>query len=192
MRWADLGDGQHGFSLLNEAKYGYDAEGNVLRLTLLRSPTWPDPVADRGHQHFSYALYPHAGTWQQALTERLGYQYNYELRAAQLLPHTGSLPLEHSFASVTPENVVLTAVKKAEDDNGLIFRVFEWAGKDSTVTFAVPPGATAATETNLMEKPLGSPLTVSGDKVTIPIHPYEILSIRVDYPHNATAMASTR
>jgi alpha-mannosidase len=192
MRWADLGDGQHGFSLLNEAKYGYDAEGNVLRLTLLRSPTWPDPVADRGHQHFSYALYPHAGTWQQALTERLGYQYNYELRAAQLLPHTGSLPLEHSFASVTPENVVLTAVKKAEDDNGLIFRVFEWAGKDSTVTFTVPPGATAATETNLMEKPLGSPLTVGGDKVTIPIHPFEILSIRVDYPHNATAMASTK
>ncbi|HMF63785.1 MAG TPA: glycosyl hydrolase-related protein, partial [Edaphobacter sp.] len=82
-----------------------------------------------------------------------------------------------------PENVVLTAIKKAEDDNGLIFRVFEWAGKRSEVTFTVPAGATAATETNLMEKPLGSPLPVSGNKVTVPISPYEILSIRVDYPH---------
>ena len=43
LRWADLGDGQHGFSLINESKYGYDAKGNVLRLSLLRSPTWPDP-----------------------------------------------------------------------------------------------------------------------------------------------------
>ena len=48
LRWADLGDGQHGFSLINESKYGYDAVGNVLRLTLLRSPTWPDPDADQG------------------------------------------------------------------------------------------------------------------------------------------------
>jgi alpha-mannosidase len=182
MRWADLGDNQHGFSLINESKYGYDAKDNVLRLSLLRSPTWPDPEADRGHHHFSYALYPHAGTWKEARTERAGYEYNYRLKAMQVESHTGSLPAEHSYLSVAPENVVLTAVKKAEDDNSLIFRVFEWAGKQSEVTFTVPPGATAATETNLMEKTVGTPLPLSGDKVTIPIHPYEILSIRVDYP----------
>jgi alpha-mannosidase len=183
MRWADLGDSQHGFSLINESKYGYDAKDNVLRLSLLRSPTWPDPDADRGHHHFSYALYPHAGTWKEARTERAGYEYNYRLKAMQVESHTGSLPAEHSYLSVAPENVVLTAVKKAEDDNGLIFRVFEWAGKQSEVTFTVPPGATVATETSLMEKTVGTPLPLSGDKVTIPIHPYEILSIRVDYPH---------
>ena len=72
LRWADLGDGQHGFSLINESKYGYDDQGNVLRLSLLRSPTWPDPDADRGHHHFSYELYPHAGDWKQALSERRG------------------------------------------------------------------------------------------------------------------------
>jgi alpha-mannosidase len=184
LRWADLGDGQHGFSLINEAKYGYDGRDNVLRLSLLRSPTWPDAEADRGHQHFSYALYPHAGTWKDALTERAGYEYNYKLKAMQVEAHTGSLPAEHSYLAVSPENVVLTAVKKAEDDNGLIFRVFEWAGKQSEVTFAVPAGASSATETNLMEKTVGAPLPVSGDKVTIPIHPYEILSLRVDYPHS--------
>jgi alpha-mannosidase len=183
MRWADLGDSQHGFSLINESKYGYDAKDNVLRLSLLRSPTWPDPEADRGHHHFSYELYPHAGTWKEARTERAGYEYNYRLQAMQVESHTGSLPAEHSYLSVAPENVVLTAVKKAEDDNGLIFHVFEWAGKQSEVTFTVPPGATAATETNLMEMTVGTPLPLSGDKVTIPIQPYEILSLRVDYPH---------
>jgi alpha-mannosidase len=187
MRWADLsgpgGDGkQHGLSVINSSKYGYDAVGNTLRLTLLRSPKWPDPEADMGHHHFHYALYPHAGTWKDALTVRHGYEYNYPLTAVVTTAHAGSLPAEHSFASVSPENVVLTAVKKAEDANGLIFRVYEWAGKDATVEFHVPAGATGATITNLMETPEGSALAVTGDLVKAPIHPFEILTIRVDYP----------
>jgi alpha-mannosidase len=76
---------------------------------------------------------------------------------------------------------VLTAVKKAEDANGLIFRVVEWAGKDSTVRFTVPPGAIAATETDLMEHPVGGELKIDGNSVQVPIKPYEILSLRVDY-----------
>jgi alpha-mannosidase len=181
MRWADLGDGKHGLSVLNKDKYGYDAAGNTLRLTLLRSPKWPDPDADMGRQHFQYALYPHAGTWKDALTVRHGWEYDYPLQAVVTTAHAGSLPAEHSFASVTPDNVVLTAVKKAEDANGLIFRVYEWAGKSGTVEFHVPPGATGATVTNLMETPEGSPLEIAGDAVKAPIHPYEILTVRVNY-----------
>jgi alpha-mannosidase len=182
LRWADLGNGQHGFSLINESKYGYDAKDNVLRLSLLRSPTSPDQDADRGPHHFHYALYPHTGDWKQGLTERHGYEYNYKLKAFQVERHTGALPLEHSYISVAPENVLLTAVKKAEDDNGLIFRMYEWAGKSGDVQIHVPAGATSATLTNLMEKPEGSSLPVSGNTVTAPIHPYEILTVRVDYP----------
>jgi alpha-mannosidase len=181
MRWADLGDGKHGLSVINNTKYGYDAVGNLLRLTLLRSPKWPDPEADMGQQHFEYALYPHAGTWKDAMTVRHGYEYSYPLAAVVTTAHAGSLPAEHSFASVTPENVVLTAVKKAEDANGLIFRVYEWAGKDSTVEFHVPAGATSATVTNMQETPEGGALAVSGDVVKAPIHPYEILTVRVDF-----------
>jgi len=188
MRWGDLSgagaDGKvHGLSLLNQDKYGYDAVGNVLRLTLLRSPTWPDPDADQGHHYFHYALYPHAGTWKDALTVRHGWEYDYPLQAVVTTAHAGSLPAEHSFASVSPENVVLTAVKKAEDANGLIFRVYEWAGKETTAEFHVPPGATGATITNLMEQAEGDPLKVEGDVVKAPIHPYEILTILVKYPN---------
>jgi len=183
MRWADLGDGKHGLSVINNTKYGYDAVGNLLRLTLLRSPKWPDPDADMGRQHFEYALYPHAGTWKDAMTVRHGYEYNYPLSAEATVGHPGTLPATHSFASVMPENVVLTAVKKAEDAKGLIFRVYEWAGKDSTVEFHVPPGATGATVTNMQETPEGSALNLTGDVVKAPIHPYEILTVRVDYPN---------
>lgn len=183
MRWADLGDGKHGFSLINESKYGYDAKGNVLRISLLRSPTWPDPNADRGHHHFSYSLYPHAGSWKEAMTVRHGYDFNYVLQSMQLEPHEGKRPPEESFVTVSNPNVVLTAIKKAEDSDGLIFRFYEWAGSSGDVQIKVPAGATGATLTNLMEKPEGSPLTVTSDSVTVPVHPFEIVSVQVDYPH---------
>ncbi|MGA7852383.1 MAG: glycoside hydrolase family 38 C-terminal domain-containing protein [Candidatus Acidiferrales bacterium] len=183
LRWADLGDAHHGFSLINESKYGYDAKGNVLRISLLRSPVWPDLDADRGHHHFSYALYPHAGDWKQALTVRHGYDFNYKLQAMQVQAHVGKWPPRQSLATIEPENVVLTAVKKAEDSDALILRFYEWAGKSSEVRINVPAGASAATLTNLMEQPEGSPLNVTASgQITVPIHPYEIQSVRVDYP----------
>jgi alpha-mannosidase len=181
LRWADLDDGKHGFSLINDSKYGYDAKDNVLRLSLLRSPTSPDPLADQGHHHFTYSLYPHQGDWKQALTERRAYEYNYKLTALQVYPHDGSLPSEYSYVAVTPENVLLTAMKKAEDSDGLILRLVEWAGESGEVKLKVPHGATSAVVTNLMEKSEGLAIRVVDDTVVVPIHPHEILSLRVDY-----------
>jgi alpha-mannosidase len=186
MRWADLGDAKQGLSLLNDSKYGYDAAGNTLRITLLRSATWPDEVADKGRQQFRYTLYPHAGSWKQALTVHRGYELNDPLKAEQVFPHTGALPAEHSWASIENPNVTLTAIKKAEDADALVFRMYEWAGTASDVKLHIPPGATYAVETNLMEKPEGAHLNLSGDVVTVPIKPYEILTVEATYPHNAT------
>ena len=185
LRWADLGDDHQGVSILNDSKYGYDALDNTLRLTLLRSPTWPDPNADRGVQRFRYAIYPHTGNWKQALTVRHGYELNDPIIATQLSPHTGAQPSEQSLISVENPNVTLTAVKKAEDANGLIFRMYEWAGTPGEVKLHVPHGATAAVESNLMEKPEGAPLPLDGDIVKVPIKPYEILTVLVSYTPKA-------
>ena len=180
LRWADLGDASHGFSLINDSKYGYDGKNNVLRLSLLRSPTWPDPDADRGHHEFSYSLYPHEGDWKQAMTVRRGYEFNYPLRAFQVEAHAGSLPAEHSFVGVRGDNVVLTALKKAEDGDGLIVRLYEWAGKTGNVQITLPEGASSASLSNLMEKPEGNALPISNGVVSVPVHPYEIVSVKVE------------
>jgi len=182
LRWADLGDEKQGVSILNDSKYGYDAVGNVLRLTLLRSPTWPDENADQGEQKFTYAIYPHAGSWKDAQTVRRGYELNDPLKAEQVFAHTGTMPAEFSFASVENANVTLTAVKKAEDSDSLVFRMYEWAGKASEVKLHVPKGAQYAVESNLMEKVEGGHLPLVGDVVTVPIKPYEILTVQVAYP----------
>jgi alpha-mannosidase len=187
MRWADLGDASQGVSILNDSKYGYDAAGNTLRLTLLRSPTWPDENADRGEQKFTYAIFPHAGSWKTAETVRRGYELNDRMVGEQVFAHAGSLPASHSFASIENKNVTLTAMKKMEDGNGLVFRMYEWAGEASTVKLHVPPGAQWATESNLMEKPEGNHLPVTDNVVSVPIKPYEILTIEVGYKATATA-----
>ncbi|MGA8036883.1 MAG: glycoside hydrolase family 38 C-terminal domain-containing protein [Candidatus Acidiferrales bacterium] len=182
LRWADLGDAQHGFSLINNSKYGYDAKDNVLRISLLRSPTWPDPEADRGPHHFTYSLYAHGGDWKQALTVRRGYEFNYPVVAVQAWTHEGAWPPSKSFVSVNGENVVLTAMKKTEDGDELLLRFYEWAGQDGNLSVTVPSGATSATATNLMEKPEGSALAVTDGKVTFAVHPFSIETIRVEYP----------
>ena len=69
-KWVDLSESDYGVSLLNKGKYGYDIKDNCVRITLLTGPTDPDPDADTGSQQFSYALYPHAGTWEDAQTVR--------------------------------------------------------------------------------------------------------------------------
>jgi alpha-mannosidase len=91
------------------------------------------------------------------------------------------LPPQHSFIAVSNPNVVLTAVKKAEDTDGLIFRFYEWAGGSGDVQITVPSGASSATLTNLMEKPQGSALSIVHNQVSVPVHPFEIVSLRVDY-----------
>ena len=187
LRWGDISNDQHGASLINSSKYGYDAVGDLLRLTLLRSAKSPDPEADMGRHRFRYALYPHAGDWKTALTERRGYEFNYPLTAVAAMAHPGPLPASHSFASMEAGNVVLTAVKKAEDSNALVFRAYEWAGKEAVLDVHVPPGATGATLTNMQETPEGAALPLAGDVVKAPIHPYEILTLRVDYPNVVTA-----
>jgi alpha-mannosidase len=180
LQWADLSDATHGVSLLNDCKYGYDAKGNVLRLSLLRSPEWPDAHADEGRHEFTYSLYPHGETWREALTVRRGYELNYPLLIRQLEKHEGELKDEFSFLQVQSDNVVLTAVKKAEEEDALILRFYEWAGKETEVKLRLPAGAMNASETNLMERPVGD-LSLQEGTVTVHTKPYEIKTIRVSF-----------
>jgi alpha-mannosidase len=178
LHWADLSDAKHGFSLLNDCKYGYDAKGNVLRLSLLRSPEWPDAHADEGRHEFTYSMYPHAGSWREALTVRRGYELNYPLLSREEKKHQGSLKDDFSFVDVSAQDVVLTALKKAEDDSALIVRFYEWSGKQGDVKVHLSAGAEEATETDLMERPLGE-LSAHDNSVTVHTKPYEIKTVRI-------------
>jgi len=172
----------HGFSLLNDSKYGYDAKDNVLRLSLLRAPEWPDPNADQGHHEFTYSLYPHADTWREAMTVRQGYELNYPLMATVAGQHPGKLPPQKSFFGTKEDSVVITAVKEAADGSGMILRFYEWAGKKGDIHLTLPQAATEAWQTNLMEVPEGTlALSSSETSIVVPTSAYEIRTVKVQF-----------
>ncbi|HWQ03290.1 MAG TPA: glycoside hydrolase family 38 C-terminal domain-containing protein, partial [Candidatus Nitrosotenuis sp.] len=180
LRWADLSDASGGLSVLNDSKYGYDAKGNVLRISLLRSPKWPDPNADMGRHEFTYSLFPHAGNWKDASTVRRGYELNYPLLAVATTSHIGSLPTSKSYFEIADENVVLTALKQTEDGASWLVRFYEFAGRETPVRLRLPDGAARAWETNLMEQDERA-LSVNNQSVIVATKPYEIKSVRIEF-----------
>jgi alpha-mannosidase len=183
IRWADLSDSGGGLSVLNDCKYGYDAKGNVLRISLLRSPKWPDPRADMGRHEFTYSLYPHRGGWAEAGTVRRGYELNYPLRGVATSAHApgaGALPAAHSFAAVDAENVALTALKRAEDGDAWVLRLYEFAGRESQARIRIPAGGARAWSASLLEEKQ-TELRVDGNTVVVPVKPHEIATIRVEW-----------
>ncbi|AFY93848.1 alpha-mannosidase [Chamaesiphon minutus] len=146
-RWVDLTDnsGEYGVSILNDSKYGFDAGTDYVRLTLLRSSKWPDPIADRGYHEFTYAIYPHSGTWQAAQTVRKGLELNSPLQVVRVEGEgergrvgdegTGrSLRTNHSFLDLHAENLVLMAFKPSEAlDRSWVLRCYECHGVEGEI-----------------------------------------------------------
>ena len=180
-KWADLSARDFGVSLLNDCKYGYDIRGNLMRLSLLRAPKWPDPEADQGDHSFTYSLYPHAGDWRKGGTVRAGYDLNQPLLSLVLTQSAkGELPPEHSFFSASSPNVVLGAMKKAEDSDGLIIRLYEATGSKANATITLPAKAKSACETDLLENSIKD-VPAEGNRLKLSFGAYEIKTVKVAF-----------
>ncbi|MDZ7391797.1 MAG: glycosyl hydrolase-related protein [candidate division KSB1 bacterium] len=182
-KWIDLTDdrGAAGVSLLNDCKYGHDVRGNVMRITLLRSPKNPDPNADMGEHEFVYSLYPHTGGWQQAETHRRAYELNCPLRVVWTKPHRGELGTSCSFVEVNAgAGVMLTAVKQAEEGSDLVLRLCELFGARTPVTLRFTRQVREAWETDLLERPTGG-VQKEGSAVAALMQPFEIKTLRVRF-----------
>ncbi|HEX7502313.1 MAG TPA: glycoside hydrolase family 38 C-terminal domain-containing protein, partial [Acidobacteriota bacterium] len=180
LRWADLADDKGGIALLNDSKYGHDIHGNVMKLSLLRSPTWPDPMADRGRHEFTYSIYPHAGSWSDGQVVRRGQELNQPLLAQIAMDGKGDAPSSRSYFAVDGEGVILDAVKLAEDGSGLIFRLYEANGKaeNAALTFFRKPARAAAAD--LLENETAT-LDVKGDRLELSFRAFEIKTVKVRF-----------
>lgn len=140
--WVDLSDARHGgLTLLNDSKYGYDALGSTLRLSLLRSPVFafhaPRQIeqgvtyhyTDQGEQRVRLALVPHAGDWTRADPVRRAALLNAPPLAREIAAQPGSRPRTFSFLRCSAPNVVLTVLKRAETNGDLILRGYETEGR---------------------------------------------------------------
>lgn len=178
-KWIDLSEGGYGVSLLNDCKYGHDVRDNVMRMSLLRSPTHPDPEADQGEHRFTYQLLPHAGRWDDA-TIAGAYALNDPLLVTVNTTNVEPTDAERteSFVSVDQPNVVIETVKQANDGNGIVVRLYESQRRRGTVTVRTGFPLHDAAITNLLEENQ-SDVTMEKRAVTFEITPYQIVTLRL-------------
>lgn len=177
-RFADLSEGDYGVALMNDCKYGYSFGDGQIGLSLIKCATDPNPVADMGEHHFTYSLYPHAGSMEKSDVQALSYELNQPMTATEIWAQTGSLPERFSLVSVDRENVIPETVKLAEDGNGTIVRLYESTNSRTRVAvrFGIP--AAQVTVCDLQENELES-LPVQDGAVTLTVKPYEIVTLKV-------------
>jgi alpha-mannosidase len=173
-RWADLSETGYGVALLNDCKYGYDILGNVMRLTLLRAPGWPDPEADRGQHRFTYALLPHAGGILDGGVVREAEHLNLPV---DVVP--GRAPTA-SFVTVDRDGVSVEAVKRADAGDGLVVRVCEVVGSRGPARITVAAPITDAVVTDLLERPIAD-AAVDGSTITVPLRPFELVTLLLSF-----------
>ncbi|HEU5345972.1 MAG TPA: glycoside hydrolase family 38 C-terminal domain-containing protein [Ktedonobacterales bacterium] len=162
-RWVDLSEGDYGVALLNDGRYGHDIRENVVRLTVLRSPTMPDPDADQGAHEVTFSLLPHLVTWPAGDVTAHGYTLNRPPRlihlaasqtASQMTGQPAPVSAPQPLFAVDAPAVVIEAVKRAAEGDDLIVRLYESTGSRVAARIACGHPIASVVETDLLERPL--------------------------------------
>ena len=161
-RWADLGDGDYGVALLNDCKHGYDIHESVMRLSLLRAPTHPDPSADQGFHRFTYALMPHLGDWRHAGV----------IEAAEELNAVLGVP--RSLVTVDTPQARVEAIKRAEDSEAVIVRLYEAWGRPCRARITTTLPARRVTLCDLLEREREE------TSLELDLRPFQVVTLKLD------------
>jgi alpha-mannosidase len=172
-----LSEGNYGVSLLNDCKYGHDIHDNIIRLTLLRGPTYPDPNADQGEHHFTYSLLPHIGDWRTG-TVSASYALNDPLIVRRVNGGGIGDGPSQSLVAVDVPNIIIETVKQAEDGWGLIVRLYENERSRGAATLRVGFPLAGAYRCNLLEENEAS-LPIVQNAVHLAVKPYQIVTVRL-------------
>jgi alpha-mannosidase len=168
-RFIDLSERGFGLALLNDGKYGHSVRDNLLGLSLVRSPIYPDPLADEGEQRFTYALMPHRGDWFEGGVREEADDLNQPLVG---FPSSGLAATHLAPLAVSGYPVSLSALKPAEDGKGLILRLNEGGGGRGTVTIDPPEGWRVSGPLSILEEPM--------DAEGFTLTPFAVRSFRLE------------
>lgn len=181
---------KYGVAILNDCKYGYDARDNTIRLTLLKSGIDPNPNADIGHHHFTYSIYPHKGDYREGRVCQQAEDLNRPLMIMPIEAKAAALwSIEDGLSIIdtaTEDGIFLDTVKKAEESDDIIVRMYEGYGIEHSFKVSVPKQLIKAagyekasiTICDLREKELDGP---SLGEYTINIKPFEIVTLKLHF-----------
>jgi len=168
-RWVDLSEPDRGVALFTDCKYGYSVHGTVMRISLLRASTHPDPEADQGSHSFRFACYPHAGDLIAAEVVRRAFEFNHPLT---VIP---ARVAEQSWWKVSSPHLVLDTVKKAEDSDAAVIRLYETHGVRGSATLETAFPFKKAWLANLLEEER-TPLEIQDGRIAIDFKPFQIIT----------------
>jgi len=189
LNWICCEENNRGIGFLTHGMPINEIKGGEIYCTLLRSvsvlaangqsgPLVPVPEAmELGEHFYKYSVVFYEGDWRDAEVYKTGMEFSQPLLAAQV----DNVPSEVkiSFISIKPENIVASALKKAEDDNSIILRFFETTGKKSKAKITLPPNVKAVKETNLIEEETGKEYKIRNGKVERMVNPFEIVTLKL-------------
>lgn len=141
--WIALKSKDTGIAVANDSKYSFDADGSTLSLTIMRGAIYNDHFGhrdefceymDQGIHWFEYSIFPFVSFTD---CERKAQELNNKPETVMETFHKGSLPVKFSGLEVSAENVIVTAVKKYEDGDGIVLRCYETEDKETDVTIRI-------------------------------------------------------
>ena len=176
-KWADLSEGDYGVSIINDCKYGYSIEDNVMKISLLKAATYPNPEADRGINEFTYCLYPHRGRVEHSDTVKQGYLVNMPLEASLVSRASGTICDSFSFVQSDNDSVVVETIKKAEKDNSVVVRMFETFNSKAEATISTGFDFKEVYACDMLENN-ETLLKHSGRNVKVKLGNFEILTLK--------------
>lgn len=177
-KFADYSEYGYGVSLMNDCKYGYDIHSGTMRLTLLKCGTHPNPEADKCVHEFTYSLYPHAGDYRDADIISEAYKLNVPMQAVKLGRQNGKLPESFCGFLCDSKNIIAETIKKAEDGNGIVIRMYESFNRKTSAKVSVGYNYSKAFLCDMMENNIKE-LDVKDGKISIDFAPFEIVTVRL-------------
>ena len=183
-KYAVLTDGENGFALINDCKYGLSAEDSRLSLSLLRAPLIPDMTADRGVHHFTYSVMPFSGPFVRSRVTEEAYECNVEVTVSggELKGRfeKGAVAEVVSFFRLEGGHTVLETCKPAMDvKNGVVLRIYEAKGSAGVSVLSLPPYVKRVFACNMLEEKQQE-LEIHDRKVHLQFHSFEIKSILLE------------
>jgi alpha-mannosidase len=180
---SDASGGSAGFTVLQDCKYGHAVTGTDLRLRMIRSSFDPDPTPEVNQQTVRYSLYFHEGATDPAALTRLAAAWNHPLVVIPANLQDGDAAPQQSFVRVETPNVVLSALKEAEDGSGVILRLAEMNGQESEAVVGLDPvistGLSRAERLDLIERPVEGEASFIGGRLRIPVRAHEVVTVKL-------------
>lgn len=179
-KWIDLSEGDYGVAILNDSKYGFSIDDNIVGISLIKSATDPNPIADQELHNFIYSIYPHYGNLQESKVVEEAYKINNALTIIKKETEGGSLPRQMSFVVAEHENIIIEVVKKADEDNAIVIRAYEAYNRRTETKLRVGFPIKRGYECNLLES-IEKELSVTEKEIICTFTPFEIKTIRIEY-----------